>query len=263
MGIRWQDCELGQSEVVFQATRRKPRLRHIPVPPITADCLLLEFAGVIYDPSPWRRWLFQLVSRMGLQAQYETFHRVWDNDYQDEVHYGDRDYWASLRVFLLASGLTRSQTEEVEAAGRPKQVKLEQDARPFPGVVSALTHLANRGIKLVLIANVSLTASELETRLNRMQLRGRFQVILSNHELGKARDRCDRARLATSLVGKSSHGTALVSSNTAQLRAAAAAGNSTIAFNYDTDAQANVYLEQFDHLLHVIQQRYSTLSMAS
>ncbi len=55
---------------------------------------------------------------------------------------------------------------------------------------------------------------------------------------------------------------AIISCDTAQLRAAASVGVRTIAFNHDTDAQADIYLDQFDQLTQVVYPRQASQSVA-
>ena len=68
-----------------------------------------------HTPTGWRRWLLQVLRRLGLHTSYCCFFHVWEKDYLDEVHRGRRDLCEALRSFLQALGLSRGQIEEVAA----------------------------------------------------------------------------------------------------------------------------------------------------
>lgn len=264
MAAHWSEDVLGATTHSIMTRSRPRRSKAGQIAPVLTSGLIVEFAGVLFDPSPWRRWLFQLVVKMGLQAHYQTFNRLWDADYEDDVNCGRRDYWTALRLYLVTAGLTHQQVDEVEAAGRFKYLQLEYDARPLPGVLPTLSQLAQRGCKLVLLANVAANRVELHERLRRLQLADKFQAVVCREDLQGAalKDRRERVRLAAAAVGQSATTMTFVSCKAAQLRAAASAGARTIAFNHDSDAQADIYLDQFDQLVQVIQPARPTLTAA-
>lgn len=219
---------------------------------IEAQGLLLELSGVLFDSAAWRHWLFQLVCHLGLQSQYGTFFRVWDAEYQDSVTFGVRPYWQAMREFLLSAGLTRGQCDEVEAAGRARLDRLEHDARPLPGVISTLRQLSHRGFRLGLVVNLALDARELALRLARLESAGPFQATLGPKELGAFATATQRYRAAARAMELPLAELAFVGHDARQLFAASHAGLTTIAFNYDHDAVADSYLDQFDQLLSLV-----------
>lgn len=215
--------------------------------------LIVELSGVLFDSAAWRHWLFHLVCHLGLQTQYSAFFRVWDAEYQDLVTCGQRPYWQAMREFLLSAGLTRGQCDEVEAAGRARLNRLELDARPLPGVLTTLGQLTVRGFHLGLLVNVALDPHELAQRLARLESVGRFRAAIHPSELGPSVDPSQRYRAAAKALSLPAQRVAFVGHEARQLIAASHAGLSTIAFNYDHEAVADCYLEQFDQLLGVVQ----------
>jgi beta-phosphoglucomutase-like phosphatase (HAD superfamily) len=222
--------------------------------------LLFSISGVLYDTSAWRRWLLQLVSRMGLHTHYTCFFRAWERDYLPEVDAGRRDYWEALRAYLLSAGLSPGQINEVEAAGHARRRHLEDDVRPFPGVRATLAQLAGQGVHLAATSNTPWSRDTIAKRLHRLHVAERFQTVIAGSDRnGSPRRPADRFRSALSMMRLTADQTALVSCDSPELAAAAALGLQTVAFNQDGDARADVYLEQFDQLLHLLSYRSARL----
>src|SRR5690348_9183710 len=96
--------------------------------------LLFDMGDVLHDATLWRRWLFQLLGRIGLNARYRTLFRVWDEEFLGDVYRGRREYGEAFHAFLLSLGLSRGQIDEVQAASQARKRELELNVRPLPGV---------------------------------------------------------------------------------------------------------------------------------
>ena len=77
------------------ASRGTPALPQDSLPCVAA--VWFDVCGVLYDDTAWRRWLLQLLSRMGLHTHYVSFYRVWDCEYRDDVAWGRLAYWDAMR----------------------------------------------------------------------------------------------------------------------------------------------------------------------
>src|SRR5688572_21192831 len=64
--------------------------------------LVFDMGDVLYDATLWRRWLLQLLQRLGHLYSYREFYQVWDRDYLDLVHRGKREYREAFASFLSA-----------------------------------------------------------------------------------------------------------------------------------------------------------------
>src|SRR4051812_16775933 len=73
--------------------------------PIALSALVLDLDHVLYDASPWQRWLLQLLNRIGLHTHYQVFFRAFERDHLQSVYCGQGDYWSALRAYLLATGM--------------------------------------------------------------------------------------------------------------------------------------------------------------
>ena len=214
--------------------------------------MLFDMGDVLYDATLWRRWLFQLLGRIGLNAHYRTLYRVWDEEFLDDVHRGRREYSEAFQAFLLSLGLSRGQIDEVQAASLARKRDLERSARPLPGVRDTVERLAARGVKLAVLSDSEQTGDELQTHLARLGLGGRFSPVISSIDLEytKPSPVCYRAALAS--MGLHAEEVAFIGHAPAELAGAHAVGLRTVAFNYDAGAAADHYLTRFDELLQLV-----------
>lgn len=232
--------------------RTAEKLNGRPLAPVSA--LLLDVRGVLYDGSLWHRWLFQLVSRMGLHTHYATFFRLWQREYLEQVYCGQLQYWEALRSFLAAVGFSRSQIDEIEAAGHARLRAFEDDIRPLPTVPSTLARLESHRVQMGVLAYAPWTTEALAEKLRRLRLEGRFATLLSSYELRMLAP-AEQFRKAAAALGSEPSEVAYVGQDTRRLDQARAAGFQTIAINYDQDAVADAYLEQFDQILQIVRFR--------
>src|SRR5260221_6806754 len=136
--------------------------------------LIVDVADVLYDATLWRRWLWRLVARLNPSTTYAKFYESWDRKYLADVNCGRREFGEAFQAFLLDSGLSWAQIDEIEAASRLRRHSLESNVRPLPGVVKTITQLAEWGLPMVAWSDAPLTAAKLIERLDRLGLGDRF-----------------------------------------------------------------------------------------
>lgn len=220
----------------------------------TIEGLLFDMGDVLHDDTAWRRWLLQLLGRMGLRSRYRALFRLWDEEYLAEVYAGRRKYTEALQSFLLAIGLSRAQIDEVQAASQARVRELEGGLRPLPGVRATLDRLLDRGLALGVLGDCDQPAQALEERLSRLGLAGRFRVVLSSFDLGCSKPSpvgYTRALAALELMPDRA---LFVGHDAAGLAGARAIGMSTAAFNFEGTISAHHYLGRFEELLAVVDQ---------
>ncbi len=105
--------------------------------------IVLDVPDVLYDATLWRRWLFQLLGRLGIVLTYPDFDCDWNAQLVD-VHRGRREYGEALQSFLLDQGLSWAQVDEIEAASGIQRRELELNVRPLAGTTRAIEALAAR-----------------------------------------------------------------------------------------------------------------------
>jgi FMN phosphatase YigB (HAD superfamily) len=219
-------------------------------PPVSA--LMIEMGGVLYDDTCWRRWLFQLLVHVGLQTSYETFYRLWDADYYDQVCRGQRKFWPSLESYLRACGLARGICDEVLVAARARRRGLEDEVRPLPAVRSTLTKINAMGVSLVAVSNSSCPASGLLERLGAMRIEHLFQLVVSSRDIEYTMP--DGAFFEATLTRGhlTPEHTAFVSRNDVHLHGARTARLMPVAVHKNAASEADIALSDFSQLCHAV-----------
>lgn len=217
--------------------------------------LLFDMGDVLYDATVWRRWLLQLLHRMGLHTHYRSFFKIWDCDFLDGVHCGRREYGEAFGAFLLSAGLSRGQIDEVEAASQARKRDLERGVRPFPGVRGVLDRLHKAGLTLGVLSDSESTAEELQQRLNQLGIGHCFAAVVSSIDLERTKPDPACYRAAAAAMGLPAASTAFIGHDAEELAGARAVGMRAWAFNFDADAAADRYLLRFDELLQCIDRR--------
>lgn len=220
------------------------------------NALVFDAAGVLFDDALWRKWLFQLLQRIGLHSQYVLFYRVWEEDYLGEVAAGRLEFWAALRRFLLEVGMTPGQIDEVLTAGHSRLATLQRPLRALPKVESTLRRLRLQGVRLGVLAQASRLSEPPEACLRRIGLAGYFDAIIPAHALADAfprrfahmAERLDCHPTTTGYVGATAR----------ELRAARQAGLRTLAVHFEGHLIADRTLDAFEQLLEFAPRREST-----
>ena len=211
--------------------------------------IVFDMGDVLFDATEWRRWLLQLVQRMGLQTGYRSFFSIWDHDFLDDVHRGRRDYAAAFDAFLRQWGFERGQIDEIVHASNIRKRQIEAEVRPFPGVRNTLTRLQSLGLRMAVLSDSESTGESIRRRLEQLGLGAFFAAVVSSADLKAAKP--DRACYAEAIhrLNLRPDQAAFVGHDADELRGARRAGLKRIAVNYDRDVAADCYLKRFDDLL--------------
>ena len=175
-----------------------------------------------------------------------------DRDYLGDVYRGRRPFREAFEAFLLSAGLSRGQIEEIEATCQARRRQQQSSVRPLPGVTTALLRLHGAGLLLGAIGNSEYPASHLRRRLTRFGIEGLFSTVISSIDLKRIMPEKACYLAAIEAMKLPADQVAFVGHDTAELAGAAAIGMPTIAFNFDRDAHADVYLARFEELVDVV-----------
>jgi HAD superfamily hydrolase (TIGR01509 family) len=243
------------SQIPVGATQRNRRIHH-PLQPRSLNKaisgILFDMCNILYDDTVWRRWVLMLLSRLGLSTNYCCFFRIWDRDYLEEVHCGRRDFREAFASFLRSSGLSSGQIDEVEAASHARRRHLEAHTRPLPGVRNTLWRLHQEGFAMGVICDSEHPAAELRRRLQRFGIEKLFPSVVSSIDLNRCMPDSACYLAAIESMKLPPDKTVFVGHDRLELAGAAAVGMSTIAFNFDSDAQADVHINRFEELIEVL-----------
>jgi FMN phosphatase YigB (HAD superfamily) len=217
--------------------------------------VLLDMEDVIHDATAWKRWLAKLLARTGLvgpRAQGKDFFRAWDRQYLGDVCRGRREFCEAFRAFLVSFGLTPAQIDEVHRACQTQRRRLEAESPPLPGVRATLMRLGDAGVVLGVLTNSEHPAGILEEQLARFGVGGVFASVISSRDLGQAMPEPAGYLRSLRAMELRAGETAFVGHDAAGLSGAAELGMPTIAFNYEADVAADVYLARFEELLDLV-----------
>ena len=220
--------------------------------PRPVEGLLLDMGDVLCDATLWRRWLLRVLSQLGLHTSYRSFFHIWDHDFLDDVHRGRREFSEAFHAFLRSVGLSPAQIDEVEAACQARRDQWERTARLLPGVKSTLGQLHAAGVVMGVLSDSENPGTLLQQRLDRLGLDQMFKAVISSIDLGRIKPDPACYQTALRAMELPADRVAFVGHDAEELAGAAEAGLSTIAFNYDPDAKADVFIARFPQLLPLI-----------
>ncbi|HEV3024346.1 MAG TPA: HAD family hydrolase [Pirellulales bacterium] len=216
------------------------------------DGLIFDMGDVLYDATVWRRWLVQLLHRMGLHTRYRSFFKVWDEEYLDDVHRGRREHGEAFQAFLLAVGLSRGQIDEVVAASHARKREIEAGTRALPGVRETIARLSQQGVVLSVLSDSEYTSEVLHARLVKLGLGGRFTAAISSFDLERTKPDPVCYRAALTAMGMRADQVAFVGHDADELAGARAVRLRTLAFNFEPGAKADSFLSRFEELLDYV-----------
>jgi len=214
--------------------------------------LLFDMGDVLYDATFWRRWLLRVLSQLGVHTSYRSFFHIWDHDFLDDVYRGRREFCEAFQAFLLSVGLSPGQIDEVEAACQARRSEWERNARLLPGVKPTLAKLHAAGVTMGVLSDSKYPAAVLGERLERLGLGGMFHTVVSSLDLKRIKPDPVCYRAALRAMELAADRVAFVGHDSEELAGAAGVGMPTIAFNYDADAKADVFITRFEDLFPMV-----------
>lgn len=217
----------------------------------SADGVLFDLGGVLYDDTAWQRWVFRLLGRIGLHTHYRCFFRVFERDFLPDVYRGRRAFCDAFRTFLASAGLSPGQIEELWAACEHRREELENDTRPLPGVRHTLLRLRQAGLALGIVTNSESPCHVVRQRLARGGMDDFFGVVVSSFDVGHTTAESQPWDVALGALQMQPAQVLFVGHDSYDLAAAAAAGLETVAFSPDCDVELAAQLDRFDQLLEL------------
>ncbi len=170
---------------------------------------------------------------------------------QEAIEY--KAYRGEITHDEYREAIVRMYSTQPEQVARGKQTLVDDDANVefFEGVPETLLALKEQGYLLAIVTD---TANPISAKLGWFQ-RGGFghvwDAIVSSMEVGVRKPDPKIYHTALQQLGLTPGQAAFVGHRTAELDGARSVGMRTIAFNYDKDARADVYIEKFADLLKV------------
>ena len=230
--------------------------------PVSISTVLFDFDNVFVDATFWQRWLFQLLSRLGLHTHYREFYQIWEREYLPDVHLGRRHFWDALRDFLISAALTPPLVDEVVAASHARYRELETTSLPLPGVMNAISDLSQRGIRVAILCNTHRTGNELRGWLERHDLDQQIDSVFTSIDTRLAKPDVAVYHAAEHAMSSSAEETAYVGQHSDFLRGAINAGILSVAVNFEPGTSADLHLDRISFLVPKLESYLAILNDA-
>ncbi len=214
--------------------------------------IVFEVDNVLCDGTTWRRWLMRALSQLGLYTHYGPFFRVWEQDFLPLAQRGEEAFIDVFRRFIQSAGLSPGAVDELLTAGITQREKLEQTARPFPCVRTTLQALQQANIQLAVLSDTTESNEVLVQKLVRLGLSEYLPTVLTSSELHQVKPdgACYEASLQS--LGLKASQVLFIAARSQDLAGATTAGMRTIAFNYESNAKADAYVDRFVDLRQLV-----------
>jgi HAD superfamily hydrolase (TIGR01509 family) len=207
---------------------------------------------VLYDATPWRRWLFTLLRQLGVAREYGGLFAQWDRRYLDDVHRGRRDYQDAFVAFLSELGLAAAQIGEICAASAGRKHELAESLRPLPGVRPTLQKLHAEGLLLGVLSDSEDPSPQLWRRLEILGLAESIGAVVSSRDLGCTKPAPEAYRTVLAAMQLTAAQAAFVGHDDDELCGARSVGLRAIAVNHQVDVKADAYLARFEDLQDIV-----------
>lgn len=231
---------------IIQAANSKTASRSLRPNTTSKIRALLFDAGDILYYRPERSKLAAFLKDLSLSFE--------ENHEEERQTLSDQAYQGQITQDEYRAGILRLYgIEDPDQLEQGKQILAEEDdaVHFFDAVPETLEALKERGFLLGIITD---TAHPVSVKLNWFEKGGFGHVwdtIISSQEMGIRKPNPDIYQAALTQLGVSAEEAVFIGHKTSELEGARAVGIKTVAFNYDEDAQADCYIEDFSELLNL------------
>jgi putative hydrolase of the HAD superfamily len=208
--------------------------------------LIFDAGDILYyRPTHWEKFT-AFLKEMGLELSPN--HAQEKKEIEHQAYRGQITHDEYREGILRMYGITQP-----ELLARGKQALIDDDANIqfFDGVPETLLALKGQGYLLAIVTD---TANPISAKLSWFERGGFAHVwdsIISSIDMGTRKPDPRLYHAALQQLGVSTDQAVFVGHRTYELAGARAVGLRTVAFNYDQDARADFYIDQFADLLKV------------
>ena len=220
---------------------------------------IFDIGDIIYDASPWRKWLLRELRSAGVNINYMQLVARWESLLVD-VYIGKSPYWDRFDNLLSGLGINGEQASRFKEASQQKGRNVQLGRQPFPHVAKTLAKLKSLGYRVAALSDTESTAEKVGDTLRGLKVGGYFDSITTSKDCGFCKPSTQAYEIACQSVGLSSDACAFVGHDVDELAGASLAGLTSIAFNYDPDAIADIFIDRFDQLLDFVHRSDACLS---
>ncbi|HMP79979.1 MAG TPA: HAD family hydrolase [Pirellulaceae bacterium] len=147
--------------------------------------IIFDIDNTFFDGSYWHRLLHQMISKLGLREQFQTFRDEWQTTYLPKVYQGELKYWDALASFFCYLGLSPVEARELLVSSQAKLKHAQANLRPFAQVSETLAELQRRQFRLAIVCNSIHQSHALLGMLADINIRFSFDSVLTSRSLGR------------------------------------------------------------------------------
>ena len=245
------DCVIGSmTELldILQTERKRitPDLQFADGSPCPIRALLFDAGDLLYYRPERGKFFIEFLEELGLDSEENYAHERYL--LRQQAYRGEIEQEEYQKEILSLYGIT--QPKQI-ARGLRAMKKDENNVQFFEGVKETLIALKEIGYLMGIVTD---TANPLHAKLSWFE-RGGFghvwDAITSSLDVGVRKPDSKIYCAALEQLGVSVEQTVFLGHKTSELEGARAVGLKTIAFNYDEDAPADYYVENFADILMV------------
>ena len=208
--------------------------------------ILFDASDILYfRPNKGKR-LHTYLESLGLEAQH-NFPReqqvLQTRAFQREISI-EEYYTESLKLYGVRG-------DEALETGRKVLEQESDDVEIFDGVKDTLIRLKENGFLLGIVTDTVLPTYKKLHWFEQAGFGHVWDAIISSHELGIRKPDPRIYQAALRQLGVTADEAVFVGHNPSEIQGAANVGLTTVAFNYEDDVQADIYIEHFSDLLSV------------
>jgi len=240
--------ELTELLDILQKKRERihPDLQSVDMPPDPIRALLFDAGDLLYYRPERGKYFTEFLDEIGLNSEEDYSHERYL--LRQQAYRGEMNQEEYQREILGLHGIT--QPEQVDNGLRAMK-KDENNVQFFEGVKETLLTLKDAGYLLGIVTD---TANPLHAKLSWFEHGGFGHVwdaITSSLDVGVRKPDAKIYCAALEQLGVNVDQTIFLGHKKSELEGARAIGMKTIAFNYDEDAIADYYVENFADILKV------------
>jgi putative hydrolase of the HAD superfamily len=206
--------------------------------------ILFDASDILYFRPNKEKWLKQYLKDLGLDGQTPAPERkqaLETRAFTREI--GIEEYYAELLTLYGVRG-----DEQIEA-GKNVLEQESNDVQVFDGVKETLIQLKKQGVLLGIVTDTVLPISKKLRWFEQAGFGHVWDAVISSCDIGIRKPNAGIYQAALQQLGVTPEEAVFVGHNSSEIQGAAHVGLGTIAFNYDDDVKADIYLTQFADLL--------------
>ena len=213
--------------------------------------VLFDAGDILYDATPWRRWLAVELSRRGQRTSYPELVDRWEALLVD-VYTGRANYWERFDQLATEAGVPATELDELRAAARDKGKAVQAERQPSPGAPAALRALRSEGFRLGVLSDTEASADRVREGLDQLGFDGLFDAVVTSRDLGHAKPEPEAFKAAAESIGLALAECAFVAHDVDELEGAQAVGLYAIGYHPHPNAPTDVTIASFEELTDIL-----------